>query len=199
MERRQFFQERCTKEYLFLQNCARGLGVGRLGVGRRINDFVDYSTEPPSRSHAGPLIEHSFFFSGVPEKRPSWPIGFRQPFKPTSRFEVLQWEYFTDTSSYGFTETNPKVRIWFGGHLINFLVIKVVNARETHNLVPRSPIDGTRLWNTVFFQRRGNEPKPCQTLFSWVIREVKQPQRLWQFYRHLKNWMCLLLNFITFI
>ena len=111
MEGRQFFQERCTKEYLFLQNCARGLGVGRLGVGRRINDFVDYSTEPPSRSHAGPLIEHSFFFSGVPEKRPSWPIGFRQPFKPTSRFEVLQWEYFTDTSSYGFTETNPKVKI----------------------------------------------------------------------------------------
>lgn len=46
---------------------------------------------------------------GVPEKRPSWPIGFRQPFKPTSRFEVLQWEYFTDTSSYGFTEVNPKV------------------------------------------------------------------------------------------
>lgn len=46
---------------------------------------------------------------GVPEKRPSWPIGFRQPFKPTSRFEVLQWEYFTDTSSYGFTEANPKV------------------------------------------------------------------------------------------
>lgn len=46
---------------------------------------------------------------GVPEKRPSWPIGFRQPFKPTSRFEVLQWEYFTDTSSYGFSEVNPKV------------------------------------------------------------------------------------------
>ncbi|CAH3131074.1 unnamed protein product [Pocillopora meandrina] len=46
---------------------------------------------------------------GVPEKRPSWPIGFRQPFKPQSRFEVLQWEYFTDTSSYGFTEVNPKV------------------------------------------------------------------------------------------
>ena len=37
-------------------------GVGRLGVGRRINDFVDYSTHPPSRSRAGPLIEHSFFF-----------------------------------------------------------------------------------------------------------------------------------------
>lgn len=54
-----------------------------------------------------------FFFvcSGVPEKRPSWPIGFRQPFKPQSRFEVLQWEYFTDTSSYGFTEVNPKVNL----------------------------------------------------------------------------------------
>lgn len=46
---------------------------------------------------------------GVPEKKPTWPIGFRQPFKPTSRFEVLQWEYFTDTSSYGFSEVNPKV------------------------------------------------------------------------------------------
>jgi len=50
------------------------------------------------------------FFSGVPEKIPSWPIGFHPPFKPQSRFEVLQWEYFTDTSSYGFTEVNPKVR-----------------------------------------------------------------------------------------
>lgn len=55
----------------------------------------------------------NFFFVclGVPEKRPSWPIGFRQPFKPQSRFEVLQWEYFTDTSSYGFTEVNPKVNL----------------------------------------------------------------------------------------
>ena len=139
--------------------------------------------------HSTPLAESCWstdwaflFFSGVPEKRPSWPIGFRQPFKPTSRFEVLQWEYFTATSSYGFTETNPKVRIWFGGHLIDFLVIKAVNACETHNLVPRILIDGTRLWNTVFSQR--NEPKPCQTLSSWVIRELKQPQRLRQLKRH---------------
>lgn len=54
-----------------------------------------------------------FFSVGVPEKRPSWPIGFRQPFKPQSRFEVLQWEYFTDTSSYGFTEVNPKARNFY--------------------------------------------------------------------------------------
>ena len=54
-------------------------------------------------------VNFIFYFLGVPEKKPSWPIGFRQPFKPQSRFEVLQWEYFTDTSSYGFTEVNPKV------------------------------------------------------------------------------------------
>ena len=151
----------------------------------------------PPQSRSGPLIEHNFFFSGVPEKRPSWPIGFRQPFKPTSRFEVLQWEYFTDTSSYGFSETNPKVRIWFWGHLIDFLVIKAVNARWTHNLVPRSLIDITRLWNTIFFQR--NEPKPCQSLFSWVIRELEQPQCRRQFSQLLKKWIYVLLNFITFI
>ena len=41
-------------------------GVGRLGVGRRIN--VDYSTHPPSRSRAGPLIEHFFFFLRGPRE-----------------------------------------------------------------------------------------------------------------------------------
>ena len=43
-------------------------GVGRLGVGRRINDFVDYSTHPPSRSRAGPLIAHSFLFLRGPRE-----------------------------------------------------------------------------------------------------------------------------------
>ena len=47
----------------------------------------------------------------MPEKRPSWPIGFHQPFKPKSRFEVIQWEYFTDSHTYGFTEMNPEVTL----------------------------------------------------------------------------------------
>ncbi|KAK3753256.1 hypothetical protein QZH41_004469 [Actinostola sp. cb2023] len=48
---------------------------------------------------------------GVREKHPSWPIGFPQPFRPTSRFEVIQWEYFNQNVSYGFTEVNPQVEL----------------------------------------------------------------------------------------
>lgn len=59
------------------------------------------------------IIECSNLISnvGVPEKHPSWPIGFPQPFKPTSRFEVIQWEYFNHNVSYGFTEVNPQVKL----------------------------------------------------------------------------------------
>lgn len=52
-----------------------------------------------------------FPITGVPEKHPSWPIGFPQPFRPTSRFEVIQWEYFNHNVSYGFTEVNPQVQL----------------------------------------------------------------------------------------
>lgn len=84
--------------YVILQIRGRG-EPAKMKLGKNVNQVK---------------LDEFFFFlvcSGVPEKRPLWPIGFRQPFKPQSRFEVLQWEYFTDTSSYGFTEVNPKVNL----------------------------------------------------------------------------------------
>lgn len=92
-------------------------------------EVARFSYSPPKRKQVKQVL---FFCLGVPEKRPSWPIGFRQPFKPQSRFEVLQWEYFTDTSSYGFTEVNPKVRFtisWFA--LICFTTLWLVK-KKTH-------------------------------------------------------------------
>ncbi|EDO44753.1 predicted protein, partial [Nematostella vectensis] len=45
------------------------------------------------------------------EKHPSWPLGFQFPFQPKSRFEVIEWQYFTEHASYGFTEVNPEVKL----------------------------------------------------------------------------------------
>lgn len=43
----------------------------------------------------------------VPEKTLHWPVGFTAPFKPSSRFEVIQWTYFDNKNLYGYTDVEP--------------------------------------------------------------------------------------------
>lgn len=47
------------------------------------------------------------FISGVPEKVLRWPVGFTDPFKPNSRFEVINWKYFNDSAIFGSTDLEP--------------------------------------------------------------------------------------------
>ena len=44
---------------------------------------------------------------GVPEKTLHWPIGFKAPFKPVTRFEVIPWTYFTPDRLFGGTDLEP--------------------------------------------------------------------------------------------
>ncbi|XP_012562837.1 chondroitin sulfate glucuronyltransferase isoform X1 [Hydra vulgaris] len=44
---------------------------------------------------------------GVPEKLLHWPIGFPHPFKPLSRFEVIEWMYFDLKYLYGQKDAEP--------------------------------------------------------------------------------------------
>ena len=45
------------------------------------------------------------------EKKSSWPVGYFRQFRPQSRFEVIQWQYFTEHYTYGYNENNPKVKL----------------------------------------------------------------------------------------
>ncbi|KAE8594894.1 hypothetical protein XENTR_v10015374 [Xenopus tropicalis] len=38
----------------------------------------------------------------------SWPVGINPPFSPTSRFDLLTWEYFTETHAYSCHDGAPK-------------------------------------------------------------------------------------------
>lgn len=53
------------------------------------------------------LRKNFFFTSDVLEKRLSWPLGFARPFKPLSRFEVIQWTYFDKSVMYDFSDEEP--------------------------------------------------------------------------------------------
>ena len=48
---------------------------------------------------------------GVVEKKASWPTGYQRAFKPRTRFEVIQWQYFTENYTYGYDENEPKVKL----------------------------------------------------------------------------------------
>ncbi|XP_033111131.1 chondroitin sulfate synthase 2-like [Anneissia japonica] len=41
----------------------------------------------------------------------TWPTGFNSPFNPTTRFDVIGWQYFTTTHIYGMSEINPKTQL----------------------------------------------------------------------------------------
>ncbi|XP_071966247.1 chondroitin sulfate synthase 2-like [Antedon mediterranea] len=41
----------------------------------------------------------------------TWPTGTNEPFKPTTRFDVIGWQYFTTTHIYGHSEINPKTQL----------------------------------------------------------------------------------------
>ncbi|KAI9516663.1 Chondroitin sulfate glucuronyltransferase [Dissostichus eleginoides] len=38
----------------------------------------------------------------------TWPIGINAPFKPKTRFEVINWEYFTEEHIYSCIDSSPK-------------------------------------------------------------------------------------------
>ncbi|XP_044031818.1 chondroitin sulfate glucuronyltransferase isoform X1 [Siniperca chuatsi] len=38
----------------------------------------------------------------------TWPIGINPPFKPKTRFEVINWEYFTEEHIYSCIDSSPK-------------------------------------------------------------------------------------------
>lgn len=38
----------------------------------------------------------------------TWPIGINPPFKPKTRFEVINWEYFTEEHIYSCVDSSPK-------------------------------------------------------------------------------------------
>ncbi|XP_056440131.1 chondroitin sulfate glucuronyltransferase [Gadus chalcogrammus] len=41
----------------------------------------------------------------------TWPIGITAPFKPKTRFEVINWEYFTEDHVYSCLESAPKCEL----------------------------------------------------------------------------------------
>eukprot|EP00794_Sanderia_malayensis_P003811 gene3811-4339_t len=47
----------------------------------------------------------------VPEKKLGWPIGFSSSFKPNSRFEVINWKYFNETTLFGQIDASPITEI----------------------------------------------------------------------------------------
>ena len=40
-----------------------------------------------------------------------WPVGFIDPFKPNSRFEVNHWRYFDNDRMFGDVDTEPVTQL----------------------------------------------------------------------------------------
>ena len=63
--------------------------------------FVDKLSSPSS------ILLIFCHFLDVLEKKLIWPLGYPRPFRPSSRFEVIQWTLFDKNKMYAFTDQEP--------------------------------------------------------------------------------------------
>ena len=55
------------------------------------------------------IIEVTSKYTPEGKQSLTWPTGIHSPYKPNSRFDVFNWEYFTMTHLYGSSDAEPKI------------------------------------------------------------------------------------------
>lgn len=77
----------------------------------------------------------------------TWPIGINPPFKPRTRFEVINWEYFTDEHIYSCVDSSPKCEIRGADHADVAAVLDIAVERLNERYQPQLRFQKRRLLN----------------------------------------------------
>lgn len=79
--------------------------------------------------------------------RVTWPIGINPPFKPRTRFEVINWEYFTEEHIYSCADSSPKCEIRGADHADVAAVLEIAVERLNERYQPQLRFQKRRLLN----------------------------------------------------
>lgn len=77
----------------------------------------------------------------------TWPIGINPPFKPRTRFEVINWEYFTEEHIYSCVDSSPKCEIRGADHADVVAVLDIAAERLNERYQPQLRFQKRRLLN----------------------------------------------------
>lgn len=77
----------------------------------------------------------------------TWPIGINPPFKPRTRFEVINWEYFTEEHIYSCIDSSPKCEIRGADRADVSAVLEVAVERLNERYQPQLRFRKRRLLN----------------------------------------------------
>ncbi|XP_056290763.1 chondroitin sulfate glucuronyltransferase [Pseudoliparis swirei] len=77
----------------------------------------------------------------------TWPIGINPPFKPRTRFEVINWEYFTEEHMYSCVDSSPKCEMRGADRADVSAVLEVAVERLNERYQPRLRFRKRRLLN----------------------------------------------------
>lgn len=77
----------------------------------------------------------------------TWPVGINPPFKPRTRFEVINWEYFTEEHIYSCVDSSPKCEIRGADHADVAAVLDIAVERLNERYQPQLRFQKRRLLN----------------------------------------------------
>ncbi|KAA8580619.1 chondroitin sulfate glucuronyltransferase [Etheostoma spectabile] len=77
----------------------------------------------------------------------TWPIGINPPFKPRSRFEVINWEYFTEEHIYSCIDSSPKCEMRGADRADVNAVLEIAVGRLNERYQPQLRFRKRRLLN----------------------------------------------------
>ncbi|MEQ2209729.1 hypothetical protein XENOCAPTIV_003219, partial [Xenoophorus captivus] len=77
----------------------------------------------------------------------TWPIGINSPFKPKTRFEVINWDYFTEEHIYSCTDGSPKCEMRGADRADVSAILEVAVERLNEHYQPQLRFRKRRLLN----------------------------------------------------
>lgn len=77
----------------------------------------------------------------------TWPIGINPPFKPRTRFEVINWEYFTEEHIYSCIDSSPKCEMRGADRADVNAVLEIAVERMNERYQPQLRFRKRRLLN----------------------------------------------------
>ncbi|XP_012705510.2 chondroitin sulfate glucuronyltransferase [Fundulus heteroclitus] len=77
----------------------------------------------------------------------TWPIGLNSPFKPKTRFEVINWDYFTEEHIYSCTDGSPKCEMRGADRADVGAILEVAVERLNEHYQPQLRFRKRRLLN----------------------------------------------------
>ncbi|XP_059182591.1 chondroitin sulfate glucuronyltransferase [Centropristis striata] len=77
----------------------------------------------------------------------TWPIGINPPFKPRTRFEVINWEYFTEEHIYSCIDSSPKCEMRGADRADVSAVLEIAVERLNERYQPQLRFRKRRLLN----------------------------------------------------